>query len=248
MILRFCEVSKRFGRPGGAGRLALDGVSFEVGPGELVGVFGPSAAGKTTLLRIAAGLLSPDAGWVSYKGERLDQMPTSERKRLRRREIACVWPSLEGQPRMKVIDHVALPLLVDRRDKRLALSRARTALLLCEAEQCREMEMLELSDGERQRVALARALIGEPSLVLADAPTANLSLLEREAIMHLLSELASEAGRAVLATSSDAESLALRADQLLYLRGGRMLGTEPSTSEGQLLDFPSVLSRRAADA
>jgi putative ABC transport system ATP-binding protein len=248
MTLRFREVSKRFERPGGDGKLALDGVSFEVGPGELVGVFGPSAAGKTTLLRIAAGMLSADSGWVSYRGERLDRMSVAERKRLRRREIACVWPSQEGQDRLTVLDHVALPLLVDGRDRRLALSRAREALLACEAEQCHEMEMGDLSEGECQRVALARALVSEPKLVLADAPGANLSLPERETIMHLLSRLACEAKVAVLATSSDAESLG-RAEQLLYLRGGRLLTSETSGSQGQLYSFPSVLSRRtAADA
>jgi putative ABC transport system ATP-binding protein len=248
MTLRVSEVSKRFGRPGGEGKLALDGVSFEVGPGELVGVFGPSAAGKTTLLRIAAGMLSADSGWVSYGGERLDRMSVAERKRLRRREIACVWSGQEGQDRLTVLDHVALPLLIDGREKRLALARAEKALWACEAEQCQGMEMRDLSDGERQRVALARAVVCEPRFVLADAPASNLSLPEREMIMHLLSRLACQGNVAVLATSSDAESLA-RADQLLYLRGGRLLATEPGDSQGTLYSFPSVLSRRtAADA
>jgi putative ABC transport system ATP-binding protein len=248
MTLRFSGVSKRFARPGGAEKLALDDVSFEVSPGELVGVFGPSAAGKTTLLRIAAGMLPADAGWVSYKGQRLDRMSVAERKRFRRQEIACVWSFQESQERLTVLDHVALPLLVDGRDRRVALSRAAEALLACEAEQCQEMEMRDLSDGERQRVAFARALVSEPRLVLADAPAANLSLPERETIMHLLSLLAREAKVAVLATSSDAESF-VRADQLLYLRGGTLLTTEPSGSQGQLYSFPPVLSRRtAADA
>lgn len=248
MTLRFNEVSKRFARQSGEGNLALDRVSFEVGPGELVGVFGPSAAGKSTLLQIAAGMLAADAGSVTYKGERLDHMSVAERKRIRRREIACVWPFQEAQDRLTALDHVALPLLVDGRDRRLALSRAREAILACEVEQCQEMEMRDLSDGERQRVAFARALVSEPRLVLVDAPGANLSLPERETIMHLLSLLAREAKAAVLTTSSDAESLG-RADQLLYLRGGRLLTTEPNGSQGQLYSFPSVLSRRtAADA
>jgi putative ABC transport system ATP-binding protein len=248
MTLRVSEVSKRFVRPSGGVKLALDAVSLEVGPGELVGVFGPSAAGKTTLLRIAAGLLSADSGWVSYKGERLDRMSVAERKRLRRQEIACVWSPPEMQERLTVLEHVALPLLIDGRDRRFALSRAKEMLLMAEAEECQQMEMCDLSDGERQRVAFARAVVGEPKLVLADALAANLALSERETIMHLLSQLARGAQVAVLATSSDGESL-VRADQLLYLRGGSLLAPESSGTQGKLYNLPPRPWRRtAADA
>ncbi len=247
-MLRFNEVSKRFERTGGGeSKRALSGVSFEVGAGEVVGVFGPSAAGKTTLLRIAAGMLPVDSGWVSYRGQRLDRMSVAERKRFRRREIACVWSNQEPQERLTVIDYVALPLLVDGCDRRLALSRAQQMLLICEAAQCQGMEMRDLSDGERQRVALARALVSEPKVVLADTPAASLSLPEREMIMHLLAELARNGQVAVLATSSDAESL-MRASQLMYLRDGEMLATERGGEQGKLYSFPSVLSRWAADA
>jgi putative ABC transport system ATP-binding protein len=238
VILRFDGVTKGFRRPNGDERVALDGVSFDVGRGELVGVVGPSGAGKTTLLRIAAGMLAADSGSVSYKGERLDQMSVAERKRLRRQEIACVWSCPESQERLTVLDHVALPLLLDGRDKSLAVSRARDALWACEAKRCESMEMRDLSDGEHQRVAFARALVSEPKLVLADAPAANLSLPERETLMHLLSLFVSEARAAVLATANDAESLT-RADRLLYMFGdGRLLAPDPGSGQGKLYELP----------
>jgi putative ABC transport system ATP-binding protein len=246
-MLRLERISKRYGGPGG-GRLALDGVSLELDRGQITGIFGPSGSGKTTLLRIAAGLRAPDSGTVTYRGARLDQMSTAERTRFRRREIACIWAAQPWQARLSALDHVALPLLVDRCGHRSAERRAREALLVCEVEQCVEMELDELSDGERQRIAIARALVGEPQLLLADGPASNLSVVEQEGIMVLLASLAREARVAVLITASDAQAL-LRADPILYLRDGRLINPEPMSERGRVYSFPPPGSHRvAADA
>jgi putative ABC transport system ATP-binding protein len=245
VILRLEQICKRYARPGGGGKLALDRVSLEVDRGQIVGIFGPSGSGKTTLLRIAAGLQRPDSGTVSYDGERLDEMSPAQRTRFRRREIACVWAAQSWQERLSVLEHVALPLLVDRREHRGAERRAREALLVCEAEQCAGMELHELSDGERQRVAIARALVSEPRLLLADGPASSLSLVEQEGIMVLLSALAREAKVAVLITDSDAEAL-LRAEPILYLCDGKLVNPEPASERGRVYRFPPARSRRAA--
>jgi len=246
-MLRLEQISKRYDRPDGS-RVALDCVSFELDRGQIMGIFGPSGSGKTTLLRIAAGLLAPDSGTVTYNGERLDEMSAAERARFRRREIACVWAGQSWQEGLGVLDHVALPLLVDGCGHRDAERRVREALLACEAEQCVGMELDELSDGERQRVAIARAIVTEPRLLLADGPTSNLSLPEQEGIMVLLSSLARDAREAVLVTASDAQAL-LGADPVLYLRDGKLIDPEPMSERGRVYRFPSAGSRRvAADA
>ncbi|HLM84800.1 MAG TPA: ATP-binding cassette domain-containing protein [Solirubrobacteraceae bacterium] len=245
MSLRLERVSKRYPRPGGGWRVALDGVSLEVDRGQMVGVFGPSGSGKTTLLQIAAGMQRPDEGTVIYDGERLDEMSASGRTRFRRREIACVWAGQVWQRRLSVLDHVSLPLLVDGRDHHGAERRAREALLVCEAEHCVGMELDELSDGERQRVAIARALVSEPRLLLADGPVSRLSLIEQEAIMVLLCSLAREAKVAVLIADSDAEAL-LRADPVLYLCDGKLVNPEPASERGRIYRFPPARARRAA--
>jgi len=107
------------------------------------------------------------------------------------------------------------------------------------------MELRELSDGERQRVAIARALVTEPRLLLADGPTSTLSLVEREEIMMLLSALAREARVAVLMTASDAQTL-VGAEPVLYLRDGKLIGSEPASEHGRVYRFPTVRSRQAA--
>jgi len=244
VTLRLESISKRYCRPDGD-RIVLDEVSLSLERGQVMGVFGPSGAGKTTLLRIAAGLRSPDTGAVIYKGMRLDQMSARERTRIRRREIACVWAAQSWQERLGVLDHVGLPLLVDGCGRREAERRVREALLACDAEQCVAMELGELSDGERQRVAIARALVTEPQLLLADGPTSSLALTEREGIMVLLSALAHDARVAVMITASDAQTL-LRADPVVYLRDGKLIGPELSSEGGRVYRFPAVGSRRAA--
>jgi ABC-type lipoprotein export system ATPase subunit len=244
MLLSLEHVCKRFPTPGGE-RVALDDVSIELARGQIVGIFGPSGSGKTTLLRIAAGLQAPDGGTVTYNGERLDEMPAAERQRHRRREISCIWTTQAWQERLSVLDHVAVALLVDRRDHRGAERRAREALLACEVEHCVEMELAQLSDGERQRVAIARAIVTEPRLLLADRPASGLSLAEQEAIMTLLAALAREAKVAVLIADSDAEAL-LRADPVLYLRDGKLVNPEPVGERGRVYRFPAAVSRGAA--
>jgi ABC-type lipoprotein export system ATPase subunit len=248
MILRLEQISKRYPRAGGGCKVALDGVSLRVDRGQMAGVFGPSGAGKTTLLRVAAGLQTPDDGTVVFDGQRLDDMSASERTRFRRRDVACVWSGQPLQERLGVLDHVALPLLVDGRNRRTATRLATEALLACEASHCAHMELHELSAGEHQRVAIARAIVTEPRLLLADCPVSNLSLIEREEIMLLLSGLAYEARTAVLITDRNLQAL-VRADPIWYLRDGQLLDTESTSEHGTVYPFPAASSRRAsADA
>jgi putative ABC transport system ATP-binding protein len=244
VILSLEQIRKRYQRPAGT-TVALDGVSIDLGRGQMMGIFGPSGAGKTTLLRIAAGMQAPDSGTVTYNGKRLDEMSAAERTRFRRREIACVWAGQSREERLSVLEHVTVPLLVGRSDYRNAERRAREALLACDAEQCVGMELRELSDGERQRVAIARALVTEPRLLLADGPASSLSPIEQEEIMVLLYSLAREAKVAVLIAESSAEAL-LRADPILYLSNGKLVDPQPTGESGRVYPFPAARSRRAA--
>jgi putative ABC transport system ATP-binding protein len=243
-MLRLTEISKQYIRPDGC-RVALDNVSLEVERGQIMGIFGPSGSGKTTLLRIAAGLRSADHGTVTYNGQRLDEMSSAERTRFRRREIACVWQAEAWEARLTVFNHVAVPLLVDRCGKRDTERRVKEALLACEADQCLNTRLEELSVGERQHVAVARAIVIEPSLLLADGPASSLSWVEQEQIMALLVSLAKEARVAVLVTDSNAKAL-LQANPIRYLRDGKLIDGEPVSGPAKVYRFPDGGARRAA--
>jgi ABC-type lipoprotein export system ATPase subunit len=214
----------------------------------MVGVFGPSRAGKTTLLRIVAGLLRPDTGGVFFDGERLDRMSRSEWRHFRRFEVGCVWADAKLREGFSVLENVAFPLLAAHRDQRVAKRRAHEALAACGAEHCVGMALDDLSDGESERLAIARALVIEPRLLLADAPASRLSPVEQEQIMALLASFASEANGAVLVAHSNAELL-LRADPLLYLRDGELINPDqdgPKASDGARVYQLDLPSRRAA--
>jgi ABC-type ATPase involved in cell division len=146
-----------------------------------------------------------------------------------------------------VLEHVAMPLIVDGRDHRGAARRAHETLAACEADQCAGMMLKELSDGERQRVEIARAIVIEPRLLIADAPARGLSFVEQERIMALLHAFAHEARRAVLITDTEANAL-IRADPLLYLQGGRLVNAPIPAKPGNVYEFPGRSRQAAADA
>jgi ABC-type lipoprotein export system ATPase subunit len=247
VILRLENASKRFRRQG-RDCLALDNVSLEVDRGQMVGIFGPSRAGKTTLLRISAGLLRQDGGSVLFDGERLDAMSRRSWKHFRRCEVGCIWSDPQIRDGFSVLENVAFPLLAARHDHAVAKRRAREALAACGAEHCVGMATRELSDGELQRVAIARALAIEPRLLLADAPASRLSPAEQEQIMELLASFAQDAKGAVLVADANPELL-LRAAPILYLRDGELIN--PSSSEqggGKVYDLSKRLGRAASDA
>lgn len=247
MILRAEELSKAYRHRGGR-RIALEGVSLELDRGEVLGIFGAAGAGKTTLLRLLAGLERPDHGRITYAGEPLELMSGARRARYLRREVGCVWRAEAYAEGMRVLENVMLPLLIDHRERRWAERRARRVLLACEADQCIDMEVQELSDGERQLVAIARALVSEPRVLLVDGVVTDLSLHERNAIMRLLSSLAKDAKIAVVVTGAQAVSLP-QVDTLLYMSGGRLVNERPLAALGEVVRLPVPrASTLAADA
>ncbi len=219
-MLELERVSKFF-RAGAEQIRAVDGLTLTVEPGELVGILGPSASGKTTLLMLAAGMLRPDAGAVRFEGRDLAAADKRELLRYRRASLGFVRQRFELVAGMSAAENVALPLLLRGIANREARARALGALDdvgLCK----RAASMPEqLSGGEQQRVALARALVGMPKLVLADEPTGNLDSATGQAVVERLSELARERRTAVVLVTHDAR-LARFVDRQVLLRDGRI--------------------------
>lgn len=238
-VLRLEGIVKRYVR-GGRELSVLGGVSLELAAGQVVGVFGASRSGKTTLLRIACGLERPDAGTVLVCGQLLDGISRSEHQKLLRRRIGCVWGGEFWPEGLSVSEQVALPLLLDGCERRAALGRARELMELFGVGQCARAGLRAISDGERQRLALARALVTDPVLLLADCALANLSLLEQEELTLQLASLARERGLSVLVTDTGAGAV-LGADRVFYLREGRLLGADPvQRLGGEVVELSSV--------
>jgi putative ABC transport system ATP-binding protein len=219
-VLVVRDLVKHYPSPGGEIVHALDGVSLEVGGGELVAVYGPSGSGKTTLLLIVSALLAPSAGSVLVGGRELAGLTEREASRLRLSELGFIRQSFDLLPGVSALDNAVLKLLASMRRRQ---ARAQITPLL---EQLGLGGRLghrseTLSMGERQRVMIARALSTEPRLLLADEPTGSLDSQRGREVLELLHGLCRERGVAVVLVSHD-PAAAEYADRVLALRDGRL--------------------------
>lgn len=227
-VVRCVEVTKRYGqRPRGRWGwrddrtvTALEGVSFSIDSGEIVGLTGPSGSGKSTLLHLLAGLETPTAGEVELAGVALSSASERVRSRLRLEHVGIVFQRFHLLTSLTARANVALPLVelgLGRTERR---RRAEAALGAVGLSDRMEHRPGELSGGEAQRVAIARALVADPDLVLADEPTGELDTETGARVINLLAEAASD--RAVLVASHD-PSVADAVDRSYALRDGTMV-------------------------
>jgi putative ABC transport system ATP-binding protein len=208
---------------------ALRGVSLDVQPGEVVAVTGPSGSGKSTLLHCAAGVLVPEAGSVTFDGQRLDELDESARTRLRRREIGLVLQFGQLVPDLTAVQNAALPLLLDGTDRRTARTAALAWLERLGVAEVADQVPAELSGGESQRVAVARALVTGPRLVCADEPTGALDTVAGEVVLTELLAAVRDAHASLLVVTHD-NRVAARADREVVLRDGSLATGQPVAS------------------
>lgn len=198
---------------------ALRGVGLEVGDGEVLAITGPSGSGKSTLLLCLAGILRPEAGEIRFAGARLDDLGEAERTRLRRREFGVVLQFGQLVPELTAAQNVALPLLLERRDRAAALRVALGWLERLGAADLGEALPGELSGGEAQRVAAARALVTSPRVVFADEPTGALDTVAGDQLLETLLSAARETDATVVLVTHE-NRVAARADREVRLRDG----------------------------
>ncbi len=238
-LLSLDGVTKRYAR-GYREVEALAGVGLEVEAGDFVAIWGGSRSGKTTLLRVAAGIEAPDGGRVAFGGRDLATLSRRARAQLLLTDVGCVWQTGRITRGLSVLDHVALPRFKQRSHAQ-ARGEAHDVLERVGVPQAAGARWHELSDGERTRVALAHALIRRPRLLLADEPTASLNMIEREQVLGVLRSVADEAGVAIVMTAPDAPNL-LQSHRLMSLDGGRLIKPR-SEQRGTLIDFPRASER-----
>jgi len=217
--------------------VALECVSFELWPGEVVCVWAQRGRGKTTLMRVAAGWEKPADGRVWIDGNEPWALSGRNRERLLARRVgwvSCGPPELD----VPVLAHVALPLQFAS-DGREATRRAREALVRMGVGECEEQRWASLSDAERARVALVRALVRDPALLVVDDLTMLLRGREADEIAQLLVELARERELGVLASVSSMQESEW-SDRLGTLSGGELLlpPADPGRRLGKVVAFP----------
>jgi putative ABC transport system ATP-binding protein len=214
------RLSKTYGT-GPAAVHALVDVTLDVQGGEVLMMMGPSGSGKTTLLSIMGGILDATSGSVRVQGEELVGLPERERPRIRRTHIGFVFQGFNLFPALTALENVALPLDVRGERGPAARDRARAALARVGLADKVDTHPADLSGGQKQRVAIARALVGDPTIVLADEPTAALDSISGRTVLEILRGLAREAGRAIVLVTHDTRALAY-ADRIVSIEDGRL--------------------------
>ena len=226
MSIRTESVTKSFGS-----FAALTDVTVDIPTGRLTALLGPSGGGKSTLLRIIAGLETPDRGRVLVDGRDVTDIP------VRRRGVGFVFQHYAAFTHLTVRDNVAFGLKVARRPKPEIRERVDELLDLVQLTGLAHRYPSELSGGQRQRMALARALAVRPSLLLLDEPFGALDAKVRQELRAWLRRLHDEVGATTILVTHDQEEAMELADDIVLINGGRI---EQAGSPTTLYDQPAV--------
>ena len=214
----------------GAAIHAVDHVSFQVKSGEFVALVGPSGSGKTTMLSILAALLTPSAGQVLIDGQDLSQMNEKNRVKLRREKIGFTFQTNNLIPYLSARENVEFMLRLN--NKFDVAGRMRSDELLARLGLLDRVHSLpaQMSGGQQQRVAIARALIHNPSLVLADEPTASLDTERAYQVVDTFAHLIHENNRAGIIVTHDLRMCQF-VDRVLQMQDGKLVRVYESKNE-----------------
>lgn len=230
-VVRLSSVTKSY-RLGDVFVRALTDVSVDIARGDIVALAGPSGSGKTTLLNLIGCIDKPDSGRVVIDGMDVTDLPLHRLATLRLNTLGFIFQTFNLVPVLTAYENVEYPLLMKNLTRRERDDRIRRWLAKVDIEAQAKQRPDQLSGGQRQRVAIARAMAGNPSLVLADEPTANLDSDTAARILDLLAEINQSTGCTFVFSTHDV-SLIARAQRLLRIRDGRIVGqtSEPARVE-----------------
>ncbi len=210
------HLTKRFASPAGD-ILAVDDVSFEVGPAEFFTMLGPSGCGKTTTLRMIAGLESATSGQIIFGGRDFISVPAQ------RRNIGMVFQSYALFPHLNVFENVAYGLRLRGLGGGDARARVERMLDLLQLRSFAERMPSDLSGGQQQRVSIARALVYDPGMLLLDEPLANLDAKLRVSMREEVRRIQRELGIMSLYVTHDQEEAMSVSDRLAVFNHGRLM-------------------------
>ena len=216
---------------GGSAQIrAVDNVSFEVGQGEFVALVGPSGSGKTTLLAMLAALLRASDGRISIDGQDLGSMSDDQRAAFRRQKIGFTFQANNLVTFLTALENVELMLRLNGRLDREGKARARELLERLGLGDRLNSLPRQLSGGQQQRVAIARALIHQPSVVLADEPTASLDTERAFQVVETFSKIIREQGRAGVMVTHDLR-MCQYVDRVFQMSDGKLVNVIADPTE-----------------
>ncbi len=218
MGVRYVQVIKTFERAG-HGVPVLNGVNFDVAPGEFIALMGPSGSGKSTLLNLTAGIDRPSSGNVIVGSDNPSSMNERQLADWRRRHIGFIFQRYHLVNVLSAAENVEVPLLLFKLPKSERRRRVQAALELVGLAQRAKAYPKHLSGGEEQRVAIARTIVNDPSLILADEPTGDLDTQSAREILGLLTLLNQNLRKTIIMVTHD-PTAAKFAHRILYLQKG----------------------------
>jgi putative ABC transport system ATP-binding protein len=231
-VLEAIDIGKFHGV--GAGRFqALAAVNLAIAGGELTLLTGPSGSGKTTLLSILGCMLTPSSGTVRVHGQSTTGRKPEQLAKLRRDYIGFVFQSYHLFPTLTAIDNVRIALDIRGENAKQSTQKAAEVLAIVGLENKAGSYPRELSGGEQQRVAIARAIVGDPSVILADEPTAALDAENGRAVMAVLARVAKDPARGVLVVTHDPR-IEEFADRIVCIEDGRIISDSRTVGTGKI--------------
>lgn len=221
---------------------AVDEVSLQVKAGEFIGLVGPSGSGKTTMLAMLATLLRESEGNLIIDGQDLGSLSDRQRTKFRREKIGFTFQSNNLVPYLTALENVELMLRLNKKNSRESRQRAKELLTRLGLEDRLNNLPAQLSGGQQQRVAIARSLIHDPSVVLADEPTASLDTERANQVVQIFADLIHEEQRAGIMVTHDLR-MCKYVDKVVQMVDGKIARIITERDEINLLAGTSEFDR-----